>query len=523
MGPARNDADETKPSTTETSTTDTSGSGATDTSGSGAADTSTEVATETPADEATHATPSPPTETPPGPRGWPIVGNTLQFVRDPWGFYDELATYGDVVGYEIAGMDMVTVLHPDHVERILLTDSEDYRKTQFDEFGVTFADEGLLFSEGEQWRAQRTIVQEAFTPDRIRRYGDSMVAAAQEAVADWPDGETVDLGERYSQLTLSILCRTLFDVEIDEHEQVVTRVAEALNERADSRNLDAFFPSWVPTPRQRRYERALADFDAMVDDLLEDRAAAESATGRTPGNDESEAPTSDGSATPTGDDMLSILSTAEGPDGYVHSDRELRDQLLTFLFAGHDTTSLALTYTSVLLAEHDDVRERLHAEWDDVLGDDDPSVEDVPHLEFTARVLTESLRLYPPAYVLFREAARDTELGGYRIPEGTRLSVPAFRLHDDERFFDDPGTFDPDRWTEAFEATLPDYAYFPFGGGPRHCIGMRFARTELALALPTVLRAVDLDLRSDPDPEISVAATARPASPVRAHVRRRSE
>jgi len=442
-----------------------------------------------------------PEETPPGPDGWPLLGSTIQFVRDPWGFYDQLAEYGDVVSYDVGGFPFVTVLHPDHVQRVLVTDSDAYAKTQFGGRGGEFAPDGVLFSEGEQWRAQRSMLQDAFTLDRIQRYGETMGDVAAEHVAAWPDGEAVALDRVYSDLTLDVLARTLFDLDLGERGEAVTRVADALGERADSRNLSTFLPNWVPTRRQRRFDRAMADFEALTDDLIAERRTAPDLEER--------------------DDLLSILLAAEGPDGYRHSEEELHDQLLTFLFAGHETTSLALTYTSMLLAEHDDVLARLHEEWGEVLGDDRPGVTDLPALEYTDRVLTEALRLYPPAYVQFRRTRRDVELGGYRVPEDTYLSVPQFRLHQDERFYDEPDRFDPDRWTDEFEDELPDYAYFPFGGGPRHCIGMRFARTELQLVLPTVLRSLDLELLSDPDPELGVSATLQPVSDVRARVRRR--
>lgn len=175
-----------------------------------------------------------PAETPPGPDGWPLLGSTLDLVRDPWSFYDRLTEHGDVVSYRFAGMDFVTVLAPEHVERVLLTDADAYEKQQFDQFaGRGFAPEGVLFAEGEQWRAQRTILQDAFTLDRIRRYGDAMVDIAAEHVARWNEGETVALDRRFSTMTLAILADTLFDLDLDERGRVVTRVAAAVNERAD--------------------------------------------------------------------------------------------------------------------------------------------------------------------------------------------------------------------------------------------------------------------------------------------------
>ena len=438
---------------------------------------------------------------PPGPDGWPLLGNTLQLARDPTGFFDRIAAYGDVVRYEVGRLPFTMVLHPEYVERLLVTDSDLVRKFQFDEFGGNeFAPQGVLFTDGETWRAQRTMLQDVFTLDRIERYGETMVEVAAEHADGWNDGEELTVNRRFSDLTVDILTRTLFDLDVDGRGQKVTAVARAINERGDPRSIsNLFLPSWVPTPSQRRYDRAMDEFETLIDELIAERRDADDLRAR--------------------DDLLSVLLEGEGPDGYRHSEREIHDQLLTFLFAGHETTSLALTYTMLLLSRHPDVCDRLHTEWDEVLGDDDPAPENVPELTYTDRVITESLRLYPPAFAVFRTAVEDIELGGYLVPEGTNLTIPQFRIHRDERFYDDPTAFRPDRWTDEFTETLPEYAYFPFGGGPRHCIGMRFARMELKLVLPTILRRVSFDLLSDPEPELAPGATLQPATDVRMRTR----
>lgn len=435
-------------------------------------------------------------ELPPGPDGVPLLGNTLQLARDPVGFFDRMAAYGDVVRYEIGGLPFTMVLHPDHVERLLVTDSDSVRKFRFEEFGGNeFAPEGVLFTEGAQWSAQRTMLQNAFTLDRIERYGRTMADVAAEHAEGWKGDERIAINRRFSDLTIDVLARTLFDLDVADRGAAIAEVARAINERADPRSLSNFlFPSWVPTPSQRRYDRAMAAFDDLIDDVVDERRGADDLEER--------------------DDLLSLLLVAEGPDGYRHSERELRDQLLTFLFAGHETTSLALTYTTLLLTRHPDVYDRLRTEWADVLGERDPTPADVPDLTLTDRVLTESLRLYPPAFAVFRTADEDVDLDGYLIPEGTNVTLPQFRVHRDDRFYDDPDAFRPDRWTDGFAEELPEYAYFPFGGGPRHCIGMRFARMELKLVLPTVLRRVEFDLLSDPEPELTPGVTLQPAEDV---------
>ncbi len=439
-----------------------------------------------------------PTETPPGPDGLPVLGNALSLVRDPRAFYDEMASYGDVVSYRLPRLSFCTVLHPDLIERVLVTDHAAYGKYGFEDLGGEFASEGLLLTDGDQWHRQRTAVQDAFTLERIRGYGEAMGRYATELVDGWDDGQTVALNRAFSRLTLGVLAHSLFDIELSEEADVVTEFAEVLNDRGDVDGVSTFLPMWVPTPANRRYRRSLAEFRSFVEGLIDERR------GRA---DEY-------------DDLLALLLTA-GEDGDAFSDTELRDTMATFLFAGHETTSLALTYTVMELAKHDDVRATLAAEYDRELGGAVPTPADVAALEATDRVVSESLRLYPPAFVTFREARQVVALGGYRIPEGTKLTLPQFHVHTDDRWYDDPHAFDPSRWTDAFEDDLPEYAYFPFGGGPRHCIGMRFAMLELKTVLPTVLQRAEFDLVSDPEPDLSMGTTLRPASDVTVRVRRR--
>ncbi|WP_247000091.1 cytochrome P450 [Halosolutus gelatinilyticus] len=439
-------------------------------------------------------------EAPPGPDGWPVIGNTLQFVRDPFAFYDDLASYGDVVRYRLAGQTWTTLLHPDHVERVLVEDAHRFERYNFEEFGPEFAPEGLLMTRGERWRRQRELIQPAFTPAKVAAFADAIVDRTVDAVEDWTDGETIAANREFSGLTLEILTKTLFDLDLDDRRDAVTAAARELNERGDSRRLSAFLPMWVPTPGNLRYKRRMRRFDEAVETLIAERRAA--------GGDDR-------------DDLLSTLLDAEDENGAALSDAEVRDQLVTFLFAGHETSSLALTYAVLLLARHDGARARLESEVDRVCPDRDPTIADLSNLEYAGKVVDEAMRLYPPAFVQFREAIEDVTIDGYRIPEGSKISLPQFRLHVDDRFYDDPDEFRPERWTDEMRESLPEYAYFPFGGGPRHCVAMRFARMELQLVLATIARRVRFDLESDPDPELKVAATLAPVEDVLVTVRER--
>jgi cytochrome P450 len=435
----------------------------------------------------------------PGPDELPLVGSTFAMLRDSIGFLEEASQHGDVVSYRIAGQRFTAVLHPDHVERVLVRDHDRFRRWTGEEWGSAFgnyAQEGLVLSHGEQWRRQRQLIQDAFTPDKIESYAADMVAETETTVDGWADGERLDLQSEMSALTLRMLSRSLFDLDIDERGDAVRRAANALNARAGS--IQGFLPAWIPTPTNRRLHSSMADLESVIDELIAERS---------PDADER-------------DDLLSLLLAARDDESEATmSQQEIVDQLITFLFAGHETTALALTYALHTLGHHPEHADRLREEVASVTDGDPPGLLDLPAMEDTERVVKETLRLYPPAYALLREAQEDVAVGGYRVPEGTKVSVPQIHIHRDERFYDDPETFRPSRWTDGLKEELPDYAYFPFGGGPRHCIGMRFAMMELKLVLPTIVSAVDLEPVTDYDIDFRPSITLQPAEPVETRVR----
>ena len=440
---------------------------------------------------------------PPRIDGWPLVGNTVEFVRDPFAFYDRLESKGDAVCYSVASEEFCTVFEPEYVQQILVEENEKFVKAgALQRAAAGFAEQGLVLTEGEAWRDQRVRIQPAFTPERIQQYANTMVEYAERTARELADGAdedadtVVDVDGTMSELTLRILAKSLLDVDVADRRAVVREATEALNDRGDAGGASAFLPDWVPTPKNRRFERAMTAFERLVDDLIAERR-----------DDDGEY-----------DDLLALLLHAEGPDGTTMSEEVVRDQMVTFLFAGHETTSLALTYAWHLLGRNPDAAARLRTELDDVLGDRRATMADLPELDYTDRVVKEALRLYPPAYVIFREPAEDVRLGPYRLREGTNVTLPAFKIHRDGRFFDDPDDFRPERWAGDLEDEIPDYAYFPFGGGPRHCIGMRFATTELKLVLATMARELAFDPTDEGDPDLTMAATLRPETPMEMRV-----
>ena len=443
---------------------------------------------------------------PQGPDGIPVLGNAHQFLRDPLGFYETLAHdhAGDVATYRVFGERGYLLSNPADIERVLVSDNDDFVKGEvFEESLGTLAENGLVILEGEQWKRHREAFQPAFAMDRIQSYADTMSEFAARTAANWTDGERLAVDDEMRELTLDILAKTLFDIDVQDKKRAIDDASHAISDRLDMRRLSAYLPLWVPTPANRRCRQALDQFHDVVNELIDERQRG--------------ATDAEGSDR---DDLLSLMLDAVGEDAAM-SEAELRDEMITFLFAGHETTALGLSYAWFLLANDPDRQAKLHDEVDAL--DDDPGVADLPALEYTDRIVSETLRLYPPASSMLREPVQDVELGGYTIPEGSVVVVPQWIVQRDERWYDDPDQFRPERWTNEFEADLPDYAYFPFGGGPRHCIGMRFARMELKLAIATIARRWAFEPGTEPPLDLSVKLTLQPEHGIDVVPRRRTD
>ncbi|WP_436926398.1 cytochrome P450 [Halosimplex amylolyticum] len=447
-------------------------------------------------------------ERPPGPDGLPLAGNTVEFLRDPLAFYDRCRAIDDVVSYRVAWSDGYMLTHPDDVERVLVTDDADFRRASVIRNALgQIADGGLFLMEGEAWQAHRTALQPSFYRERIETYADMMAEFAEGRAGEWMGQSTVAVSEEMRTLTLEILAKTLLDVDIRGRESAIRDAAAAISERFDVGSLSSLLPLWVPTPANRRCRRAVAEFDEAIADIVADRRD------------------SDGEF----DDLLSILLALD-VDGVGLDETAIRDHLFTFLFAGHETTALSLSYAIFLLANHPEKQAHLHEEVDDVLGDGTtgsaadgprPTAADLFELSYLDRVVDEALRLYPPAYTVFREPTRDVQIGGYEIPEGSTISMPQWVIHRDERWYDDPDAFRPERWTDDFREELPEYAYFPFGGGPRHCIGMRFALMETKLVLATLAQRFAFEPVTEPPLDLSMQITLQPDDPIEVGLRER--
>ena len=319
-----------------------------------------------------------------------------------------------------------------------------------------FLGEGLLTNEGSGWLRQRRLCQPAFHRERMASYGHTMSAFTEEMLATWKDGEVRDIHQEMMQLTMRIVAKVLFGVEVKEDTE---RVAAALNalmrHTSGGRMILPPVVRHVPIPAMIRVKRAVRELDEIVNRIIRERRASGQDTG----------------------DLLSMLMAARDEDGSGMTDRQLRDEILTFLLAGHETTAVSLSWTWYLLSQHPEVEEKLRQELSHVLGGRTPQLEDLPRLPYTDKVVKESMRLYPPAWSLAR-TVKELELAGYRIPVGSNVVMSPWIMHRDPRFFEQPEQFNPDRWTAEATQRLPRFAYFPFGGGPRLCIGASFAMME---------------------------------------------
>jgi cytochrome P450 len=410
---------------------------------------------------------------PPGPRGHFLIGNVLQCARDPLGFLSRCAKeHGDVVRLHAPGMTFYAFNHPDHIEQVLRSKNRDFIKWKLLRATARLFGNGLLTSEGDVWKQQRRLANPSFQSKQVQTYADVMVSYTQRMIESWRSGQTRIISDDMARLTLAIITRTLFDVDIDGEAKAMAPVlGSVLDYYGDSLN-SLLLPSWLPTPSNLRYRKAVRTLDGVIARLIKARRARPE----------------------EGVELLSRLLHSRDEDGSQMTDQLLRDELVTLAFAGHKTTAAALTYCFYLLAQHPEAETRLTAELRNVLGDRLPVADDVVNLPFTECVVKEALRLYPPSWGIGREAVNDVEIGGYIVPKGTQVVLTQWIVHRDPRWFEEPEAFRPERWENNMESRLPRCAYFPFGDGPRVCIGARFAMLETVLILATIMQRCRLVL-----------------------------
>jgi len=403
---------------------------------------------------------------PPGPAPNSRSGSFKEYSRDPLSYLPQMTReYGDIITMRFYKFRVYYVSHPDYIEEILVNQARKFIKGRILRANKRLFGNGLLTSEGDFWLRQRRLAQPAFHRARIATYAETMTRFAERMVETWRDGETRDVHAEMMRLTLQIVAKTLFDADVDRDAQQVGRALEAIMEHnSDFRKL-ILTPAWLPTLRNIRAALAIRRLNKIIYRIIGERRAAGSYDAG---------------------DLLSMLLHAQDEDGSRMGDQQLRDEVITLFLAGHETTALTLSWTWWLLAQHPEAESNLHSELDSILGGRKPALEDLPKLRYTEHVITESMRLYPPAWGMARLAIEDAKIGEYTIPKGCGVSASQWVVHRDPRWFDAPQEFRPERWEGDLAKRLPRFAYFPFGGGPRQCIGNTFATMEAALILATI-------------------------------------
>jgi cytochrome P450 len=443
----------------------------------------------------------------PGPRGAPLIGVLPQVRRDSLGFLTGVfRRYGDVVRYKLGPMTSHLVAHPDAVKYVLQEHVKNFTKDHLSyDMARRIAGNGLVTSQGEFWLRQRRLAQPAFHRQRIAALGQQMVRATEEMLAAWEprlaDGRPVEAGGEMMRLALRIASEALFGTNMQAEAAAVSRSFNTLSEQLVARFRSFnILPPVLPTQADRAWRAAVAELDRVVYGVIAERRRRAEDTG----------------------DLLSMLMLARDEEtGEQMDDRQLRDEVLTMLLAGHETTATALTWAWAMLDRHPQAAARLHAELDAVLGGRAPTVADVPRLAYTRMVLDETMRLYPPLYVLSRRVREDDEIGGFRIPAGSSVDFSPYVTHRHPAFWDDPERFDPERFTPERVAARHKYAYVPFSTGPRMCIGNSFALLEATLVLATVAQGHRLRVREGHELAASPLLTLRPKGGLPVYLERR--
>ncbi|HYL11162.1 MAG TPA: cytochrome P450 [Candidatus Acidoferrales bacterium] len=446
---------------------------------------------------------SAPLPLPPGPRDWLYLGPTFRFARDWMGYSERcVRTYGDVVFFRFLNIPVCLLGHPDGIEYVLVKNQANFLKSRDYRAFHPLLGKGLLTSEGEFWQTQRKRVQPAFRHENIAGYAQIMLDAAATAMGGWQDGETRDIHADMMSLTLEVVAKSLFGSDVSGAAAGVGKALGPLMELfIYQAHLAFLLPESVRVPQTPGARRAKHHIDDVVWGIIRERRASPQA----------------------GNDLLQTLLEAQDEHGKRMTDEQLRDEVMTLFIAGHETTSNALAWTWYLLSQNPAVEENLYAELRSVLGGRAPGLADLPRLPYTEMVVKESMRIYPPAWGFGRRPIREFELNGYRIPAGTNIFISQWVTQRDPRFFPDPERFDPERWRDDPIRTgrIPRFAYFPFGGGPRVCVGAGFAMMEATLLLAAIAQRFRFSLVPGHPVETLASATLRPKHGIKMTVHKR--
>jgi cytochrome P450 len=444
---------------------------------------------------------------PPGPKSRGIVGNLPMARPNPLAIFSDWAhTYGDIFHYRVLYRHIYFINHPDLIKEVLVTQAPSFIKGDAVRANRRIFGNGLLSNEGSSWLTQRRLIQPAFHHSHIESYASIMVAYTERMLANWRDGESRDIHQDMMRLTLEIVAMALFSVEIASDKDRVAVALDTLMELSMGARmlLPAAFRR-IPTRNNRRYEAATRVLDGIVYSLIRERQ------------------TNPAAASPHGfEDLLGTLLQARYEDGSAMPTEQMRDEVMTLLLAGHETTAVSLSWIWLLLSQNPEVEQKLWAELSTVLNGRSPTLHDLANLPYTERVVKEAMRLYPPVWATVRSTVRDVEIGGYVIPAGCPVIMSQWVMHRDPRFYDQADLFNPDRWLDERCKTAPRFSYFPFAGGPRICIGASFATTEAALVLATIAQRYQVRVAATAPIEPSPSITLRPRHGIPATLIRRT-
>ncbi len=421
--------------------------------------------------------------------GRPFIGSLREFQRNPLGFSLEVTqNYGDIVRMTLLGEESIFVNDPDAIQHVLQTNARNYDKQTMDyQLLYPLVGRGLLTSDGDTWLRQRRLMQPAFHRQRIASLGQMMVDETLAALARWQDaaqqGAPIAVDQEMMRLTLTIVGKALLSIDLGDEASQFGLAFKQANGRFGYENMVSVMLPWLPTRQNRQYRAAIQTMDRIVYEIIARRRAE-------PGDH--------------GDLLTMLLGARDEETGEGMTDRQLRDEMMTILLAGHETTANALTWTFYLLSQHPEAAQRLHAEVDSVLAGRPPGIADLPRLPYTRMVLQEAMRLYPPVWSLARRAIEADELAGYPIPAGSVIHISFYALHRHARLWDEPDAFRPERFSDEAVEQRHKFAYLPFSAGPRKCIGDQLALTEGQLILAAVAQHYHLTLA--PGQRIDTAA-----------------
>jgi cytochrome P450 len=438
-----------------------------------------------------------------------VLGTMLEFHRKGMirFYFDAWKKYGDILRIKMGPLNNILLVKPTYIQHVLVKNASNYNKgVSMEKVKLSLGD-GLFASEGSLWKRQRSLMQPIFTPRAVNQFAGEMVEDIEKLVNRWEEyaesPAPFDINLEMMRLAMGIIARTMFNMSIDENSMEAARAFAYVLEYVSQQTIRFVdFPAWFPSPAHLRFNKSLQILNDFIYQIIRQR--------RTQSN------------TVEKGDLLDLLLQARDPQtGEAMSDRQIRDEVITIFFAGHETTAQALTWTWFLLSQHPEEEKVFHQELDNVLAGKHPELEDIERLEYTRMVIDESMRLYPPILLYARQAIEPDEIDGYLIPAGALITVSQYLTHRHPDYWEDPEAFKPDRFSTEKESVRPRYTYFPFGGGQRICIGNNFALLEMALALSIIGQKYSLRLVPGQDIQPRMVGTLRPNGPVMMTVEKR--